>query len=220
MPAAIARSRPAQQQEAVDYRFPWTAGQTWWLGSGWHSGYGTDALDFGPLTADDPPVNSAVLAAAGGTLRMACQNDQEQRLLWIDHPNGERTGYLHLDRASVAEAVESQNLVGQVVPQGTYLGQIYRGEAKLNGQCPANFPNCTFNTLCGYGNAPHLHFIAPNRTITIDGFNIGAIGDGSAGSRFTSTNVRGGVLPDTQPPTAWLTAPISGTAISPTEDRL
>ncbi len=143
---------------------------------------------------------------------MACQNDQEQRLLWIDHPNGERTGYLHIDRLSVAEAVESQHLVGQVVPQGTYLGQIYRGEAKLNGQCPANFPSCTFNTICGYGSAPHLHFIAPNRTITIDGFNVGAIGDGSAGSRFTSTNVRGGVLPDTQPPVAWLTAPISGTA--------
>ena len=211
---------PATQHEAVDYRFPWTAGQTWWLAGSWHSGYGSDALDFGPYTAEDPAINSAVLAAAGGTLRMACQNDQEQRLLWIDHPNGERTGYLHIDRQSVAEALESQNLVGQVVPQGTYLGQIYRGEVKLNGQCPASFPNCTFNTLCGYGSAPHLHFIVPNRTITIDGFNIGAMGDGSAGSHFTSTNVRVGSLPDTQPPTAWLTEPLSGTAISPVEDRL
>ncbi len=217
---AAATLGPAAQQEAVDYRFPWTAGQTWWLAGSWHSGYGSDALDFGPYTAVDPPINSAVLAAAGGTLRMACQNDQEQRLLWIDHPNGERTGYLHIDRQSAAAALENQNLVGQVVPQGTYLGQIYRGEAKLNGQCPANFPNCTFNTLCGYGSAPHLHFIVPNRTITIDGFSIGAMGDGSAGSNFTSTNVRGGILPDTQPPTAWLTAPLSGTAIYPIEDRL
>ncbi|MFN8465641.1 MAG: hypothetical protein U0X20_08835 [Caldilineaceae bacterium] len=211
---------PAARQEAVDYRFPWTAGQTWWLAGSWHSGYGSDALDFGPYTAEDPPINSAVLAAAGGTLRMACQNDQEQRLLWIDHPNGERTGYLHIDRQSAAEAVENQNLVGQVVAQGTYLGQIYRGEVKLNGQCPANFPDCRFNTLCGYGSAPHLHFISPNRTITIDGFNIGAMADGSAGSNFTSTNERRGILPDAQPPTAWLTAPVSGTAISPAEDRL
>ncbi len=217
---AAAAAGPAAQQTAADYRFPWTAGQTWWLGSTWHAGYGSDALDFGPYTAEDPPTNSAILAAAGGTLRMACQNDQEQRLLWIDHPNGERTGYLHVDRASVAAAVENQNLVGQVVPQGTYLGQIYRGAAKIDGQCPANFPNCTFNTLCGYGSAPHLHFIAPNRTATIDGLNIGAIGDGTAGSRFTSTNVRGGVLPDTQPPAAWLTTPVSGTAVSPREDRL
>ena len=211
---------PAVQQADVGYLFPWSAGQTWWLAGSWHSGYGSDALDFGPYAAEDPPINSAVLAAAGGTLRMACQNDQEQRLLWIDHPNGERTGYLHIDRQSVAGAIESQNLVGQVVPQGTYLGQIYRGEVKLNGQCPASLPTCTFNTLCGYGSTPHLHFIVPNRTITIDGFNIGAMGDGSAGSRFTSTNVRSGILPDTQPPAAWLTAPVSGTAISPSEDLL
>ena len=151
---------PAAQQETVPYRFPWTAGQTWWLAGSWHSGYGSGAST---LARTPPKIRRSTrpCCAAGGTLRMACQNDEEQRLLWIDHPNGERTGYLHIDRQSVAEAVENQNLVGQVVPQGTYLGQIYRGEAKLNGQCPANFPNCTFNTLCGYGSAPHLHLSLP-----------------------------------------------------------
>jgi murein DD-endopeptidase MepM/ murein hydrolase activator NlpD len=212
---------PSAQQEELNYRFPWTAGQTWWLGSGWHTGYGQDALDFSPLTDADPSTNSAVLAAAGGTLRMACQADGEQRLLWIDHPNGERTGYLHLDRASVATAVESQGLIGQVVPQGTYLGVVYRGDAKTDGQCPANFPNCTFNTLCGYGNAAHVHFLAPNRSIKLDGFNIGDIGAGALGNRFISSNTRAGSMADTQAPAAWLMAPVTDSVtISPHEDQL
>lgn len=226
---------------AENYRFPWTAGQAWWLGGGWHSGYGADALDFGPYTAADPATNSAVLAAAGGVLRMACQNDGEQRLLWIEHPNGERTGYLHLDRASVAAAVEARDLVGQVVTQGTLLGTLYRGEAKIDGSCPANFPNCTFNTICGYGNAPHIHFILPNRTVTVDGYAAADLGSGKAGSRFTSSNTRQDapvtptpsptptatptpsptptLAPDTAPPTALLVEPISGSlSITPAQD--
>ncbi len=217
--------KPAGQAEAVDYRFPWPAGQSWWLGGGWHSGWGSDALDFGPLTDEDPPTNSAVLAAASGTLRMACQNDDEQRLLWIEHANGERSGYLHMDRASVQAAVEEPGLVGQSIVQGTYLGLVYRGEAKTGGQCPANFPDCTFNTLCGYGNAPHLHFLAPSRTIMIDGYPIAALGDSQAGTLFTSSNMRGGppsdTQPDMQPPSVQLRRPLTeSTTLSPTSDQL
>ena len=60
-------------------------------------------------------------------------NDSEQRLLWIEHPNGERTGYLHLDRASVDAAVEDKGLSGQVVPQGMYLGTLYTESAITTG---------------------------------------------------------------------------------------
>lgn len=208
---------PGTQAEAQPYLFPWAAGQTWWFGGSWHGGYGANALDFGPYSVALD--QAGVLASAGGTLRMACQNDSEQRLLWIEQPNGERTGYLHLDRASVAAAVENNQLVGRHVDQGTFLGTLYRGNTKTDGVCPPSYPDCTFSTICGYGRNPHLHFVLPTRDITVDGISADAIGNGQAGDRFTSSNRPLDATPDVEPPAAVITWPISGSVtLAPAQD--
>lgn len=161
------------------FLFPWTAGQTWRVSQGWHSG----AIDFFPIAYSNPAVNGAVLAMGGGTLSQVC-NDGEQAHLRINHGNV-TSGYLHLD----AHTVRAHDL-NQLIPRGRLLGLLYDGDAffEPNAYC-SGYSGWQFSTPCGCGTGPHLHFSSSNTGITVDGHNLGAVGV-SVRSSFTSSNVR------------------------------
>ena len=111
---------------------PWEAGQSWRLTNGPHSGGA--ALDFQPPDAGGKACETFssaywVVASAGGTVTSISNG------LEIDHGNGLKTGYLHLQ--------EKQMASGRV-DAGDRLGKA--------GCCPEGYSSTCFAT------APHLHF--------------------------------------------------------------
>lgn len=149
------------------HRFPWREGVAWWATQGWHEGF---ALDFQPAY----DVSTAVLATQSGILREICR-DGFQSLLQIDHADGMQTYYMHV---RVGGSVR-RNLLDQPVEQGQLLGYLYAGQ---RGQTP-----------CGRAFTPHLHFIASDPALILDGVALEDIAVVATCCKspptFTSTNV-------------------------------
>ena len=161
------------------YKFPWTNGQYWKKTNGWHP---NDAIDFAPTSG----ASWNVLAAGSGYASIIC-NDGYQVTFSISNSDG-NTRYLHLDAASAQTQLNGTQLSG-----GETLSTLYNGTAKVNGACdPAVYLNLQWNTTCGCGTARHLHFGAPNRSITIDGFSIENVAASPNETWYQSTNSGGG----------------------------
>lgn len=162
----------------VDYLFPWTSGQNWYKTQGWHSG---NSLDFQPVTRTNPAIHFAVLAAAGGKLTRICggpgTNDPYQTILQIEHADG-TTKYTHLDANSIR-----QDLLGQNVVRGQFLGLLYNGTQGGGG-------GYQYSTPCGYGTAVHLHFTLPRQDLTIDGQNANSVSASAFATQYRSSNTR------------------------------
>ena len=115
--------------------FPWEAGTSWRLTNGPH-GAAKEALDFQPADASGRSCDSGfssstwVVAAAGGRV-IDRSNGME-----IDHGNGFRTGYLH---------VQEKQVTSGSVDAGDRLGKV---------SC---CPDGGFTSFC-WATAPHLHF--------------------------------------------------------------
>lgn len=102
---------------APDWSLPFAAGQRWSAGAP-HANSGNTvgargALDFGPLSGGD----RRVLTIAPGTVyQLTCGSGS---YLGVNHAGGWQSTYYHL--------VNYQNqLIGQYVPSGTYLGDVGR----------------------------------------------------------------------------------------------
>ncbi|HEY8922914.1 MAG TPA: M23 family metallopeptidase [Polyangia bacterium] len=177
-PAAAPASSPAPA--VTELHLPWSAGETWFLTSGPHSGKRA-ALDFAP-----PHVNPRtgkiyedacsrkrgdaywVRAAADGhfsaVLRASCPCVQ------IEHDDGTTTNYFHLRRSSVKKLGFK---VGDPVKAGQAIGH----------------PSCEIGPkVCGTTHAPsgvHVHFHRTNAAtgarlpadgMVISGWKVKAIG--------------------------------------------
>jgi murein DD-endopeptidase MepM/ murein hydrolase activator NlpD len=164
--ANLTRELPAV---AGEYRFPWPAGGIWWAVNGWHDG---NALDFQPALEE---AGSSVLAAEAGRLREVCR-DGFQSLLMIEHGDGHRTYYLHLQPSIEVR----HSLLDQDIERGQYLGELIQFDR--------------FNWACGYGYSQHLHFIVDDRTLVINGFSVEAIAANASccknPPRYVSSNHR------------------------------
>ncbi len=158
---------------ASNHLFPWTNGQEWYKTQGWHLG---DAIDFQPVVRTDPSVHFAVLASEAGALSEIC-NDGTQSMLQVSHSDG-TTQYLHLDAGTIA-----RELLGQNVVRGQYLGLLYNGTE-------GGHDDYQYDTPCGYGTAVHLHFVFPNRTTTIDGYNANDVSSSQFATKYRSSNIR------------------------------
>lgn len=150
--AAVSAVVEPLQTNVEGWRLPWSAGETWYLTSGPHSGRRA-ALDFAPPNFDpktNKPFPSScsrqrsqqywVRAVAPGrvssVLRAGCP------LVQIEHADGTATNYFHLDRKSVREIGLA---VGDVVQSGQILGH----------------PSCeTGPRACGstHASGVHVHF--------------------------------------------------------------
>jgi Peptidase family M23/von Willebrand factor type A domain len=146
---ASAETDPSEQP--IGLWFPWEAGTSWRLTNGPH-GSAKDALDFQPADAAgvgcDVEFSSStwVVAAAGG--RVINRSDG----LEIDHGNGFRTGYLH---------VQEKEVTSGSVDAGDRLGKV---------SC---CPDGGFTSFC-WATAPHLHFytVSNGRRQGIVGINL------------------------------------------------
>jgi hypothetical protein len=126
-------------EQPIGLWLPWEAGTSWRLTNGPHGssndGHG-HALDFQPADAAGVSCDSGfsssywVVASAGGRVL------DRSNGLEIDHGNGLRTGYLHLQ--------EKQMMSGRV-DAGDRLGKV---------SC---CPDGGFTSFC-WATAPHLHF--------------------------------------------------------------
>jgi len=135
-PAATAASSAGHQ--AVAFRLPYLAGQSYPVTQGWHDSYSHHgksayAYDFGL------PMGTPVVAAAAGVVAYAASGhkgcgDESLRsaanFVTIYHPDGTATLYAHLSRVTAH--------VGDVVQSGQVIG--YSGKT--------GYTNCE----------PHLHF--------------------------------------------------------------
>lgn len=115
-----------------------------------------DGIDFAVPNfrwMDDPARHVYVLAVADGTVsstrdghpdrNTACRGDAN--FVWVDHPNGYRSGYFHMKRGSVAVAP------GQAVKAGDRLGVV--GSS-------------------GCSESPHLHFeLKDGEGVDVDPFH-------------------------------------------------
>ncbi|MCP4540830.1 MAG: M23 family metallopeptidase [Chloroflexi bacterium] len=156
----------------IAHKFPWRNGHTWKLTKGWHGdGFQVqNNIDFAPVgsASDD------VLASATGVLQTSCNrsDDSVQVAFHINHADGSKTEYLH-----IAKSTARLDLVGQSISQGQYLGDIYHAY--------------NFNTPCGYGSGPHLHFGLSDTTVDIDGYAANTVGNSAYGTEFVSSNDSG-----------------------------
>jgi len=75
----------------------------------------------------------------------------------------------------------SDKLMGRMVRQGQYLGELW------NPNPGGNLPS----GACGSGHSPHLHFVLPSKTTVIDGVSADTMGsDARLGVPYTSSNIR------------------------------
>ncbi len=167
------------QLSAVEYLFPWSAGEKWRRTRGyapvfWHtnsgqmSSYGS-ALDFTPDRA------APVVAAAPGTLIRYCRDDYQSALKITDE-NGYTSRYLHIATSSIPGQI-----IGKQVARGQFLGKLYDGTQGRHG-------DLRFDTSCGRGTIIHLHFDFPTQSMKINGRNARDVA-ASAGP-YKSANTR------------------------------
>lgn len=164
--------------EAV-YSFPWTHNQNWAKTQGFHSNNIGYSLDFSPR--DNASLN--VLAIGNGTLSTLCYspNDPYQAMVVVNHPDGARSGYLHVAKESVPSSLFNQN-----ISKGTVIGSLYTGTVtyKPHPDC-ANLTGLRYSTACGCGYAIHLHFEA-NRLLNLQGYAMQAVSGSGNGTKFTA----------------------------------
>lgn len=172
-------------------KFPWDKSQSWPLTCCWHSG---NSLDFG--AGSIPADQRWVLAASDGTVPAEVCNDSYQTVLNLMSDSG-NTGYMHLSTNSVP-----RDIIGQVVVQGRQLGVVYDGRVFDHGVCTYR-PNMQWNTRCGCGTGPHLHWTVPSRDAIVDGRTI------SCSPPFVSTNERITSNPNIRPNPPSLQSPTS-----------
>lgn len=163
----------------LDYRFPWTGGDTWLKTQGFHYntlGYSLDFIPNGNLPK--------VRAIETGILTPIC-DDGYQAMLKVDH-GAVDSGYLHLDSTTIPTDSYNQNIM-----RGTYLGDLFNDWVIFNPH-----PDCTdignyqFATPCGCGYGMHLHFEVSSQ-IEIQGYTLQSISDSPYGTPYTSTNSSG-----------------------------
>jgi murein DD-endopeptidase MepM/ murein hydrolase activator NlpD len=113
-----------------------------------------------------------VLAADGGIVTEVC-NDGEQATYQIFHHDAETTRYLHLAANSIDPSID-----GQTIPRGWWLGNLYDGTVGA-GPCTINGNPalCQFNTPCGLGSGPHLHFEISDMNATVNSWPISIVGN-------------------------------------------
>jgi murein DD-endopeptidase MepM/ murein hydrolase activator NlpD len=164
----------------MNYSFPWTGGDIWKLTQG-ASGHFTNlgfSYDFSP----NSNTNLDVLAIETGILEPhTCYlNDTEQAMVFIKHPNGDKSGYLHLSKSSIPN-----NLFNKTVPKGQVIGKLYTGTSKSNPN-PActDLANYRYATPCGCGYGVHLHFEV-NKLIDIQGQSLPSL---KVNNNYTSDN--------------------------------
>ncbi|MBN8595701.1 MAG: S8 family serine peptidase [Anaerolineae bacterium] len=161
--------------DRIDYLFPWTQGTSWAKTWGWHDG---NAIDFAPRGS----ATTTVLATISGKLRVFC-NDGYQASISIDDNNGVGLAtYLHVSATSLLPYLN-----GQYVARGRYLGVLYSG---TQGAQMVDGTHYQYWTTCGRGTGTHLHFILPNRDVTIDGQPANSVANASNNVTFQSTNQR------------------------------
>lgn len=115
---------------SLEYRFPWTANQTWYKNGGFHDGL---AIDFQPQTS-----NFDVLAASDGTLDISCGPDAGGQV-WLSVGSAV---YGHIDADTVPT-----NLLAKQIARGQKIGELF--DPNSGGR---------FDTRCGNGDASHLHY--------------------------------------------------------------
>lgn len=169
------------QTVTMSFLFPWTANQRWYKTQGWHGGSWPNALDLQPSARGynlDISREFAVLAAERGRLEVNC-NDGTTISLVVFHPNGQGTLYVHMDARTFR-----RDLVGKQIDKGQYLGHLYRTGNTNNGV------GGSYRTGCGYGEAAHLHFALPTRSMTINGFSAESVSSALFATLYTSANQR------------------------------
>jgi len=192
--ASAAAAAPPPAPLMTELHLPWSAGETWFLTSGPHSGRRA-ALDFAPPNLNPRtgrPYDDAcsrkrgdgywVRAAADGhfsaVLRASCPCVQ------IQHDDGTTTNYFHLRRSSVKKLGYK---VGDAVQAGQALGH----------------PSCEVGPkVCGTTHAPsgvHVHFHRTNAVtgarlpadgMVISGWKVKAIGRERDGMMTKGDEVR------------------------------
>jgi murein DD-endopeptidase MepM/ murein hydrolase activator NlpD len=178
--------KPSEQSpnQTLNFLFPWTTGHRWYKTQGWHGGNPSpwmNSLDFQP-TARGSNLNLsqdfAVLASEQGRLEVNC-NDGLTLSLVIYHPNGQMSGYVHLDARNYRS-----DLIGKQIQRGQYLGYLYRTGNTNNGVGGA------YSTACGNGQAAHLHFVLPTRSMNINGYSAESVSAAAFATIYTSSNNR------------------------------
>lgn len=170
----------------LTYSFPWPNQQTWKKTQGFHYQNIGYSIDFAPISG----ASIKVLSIETGVLSTMCYNsDPYQVMLKVTHPNGDVSGYLHLDKNSVI--AKSAPMFNKTISKGYFLGNLYTGSAKYNPPAACLNGTYKFATPCGCGTATHLHFES-NHLITVQGTSLGTISSASNGTQYKSNN---GALP-------------------------
>jgi hypothetical protein len=169
------------QQVNASYSFPWTGGQDWAKTQGFHYNNLGYSLDFAPRNG----ASNNVLAIESGVFSPYCYiaADPYQAMVVVSHSNGDKSGYLHLDKASIPSS-----LFNQSIPKGRIIGSLYTGSAIDNpASACTDITNYKFATACGCGYGTHLHF-ETNNLITIQGYSLSSISSSANGTIYTSDN--------------------------------
>ena len=176
---------PTLRMGAPNYSLPWRLGQSWSLTQGTHS-VATDkyALDFAPNTG----ASNDVLAMEAGLLTASCyrSDDPIQAMVLIRHSNGDYSGYLHLDKASVTNS--SAGKFNTSISKGTKLGGIYTGTGHVNPLPLGCDSSMRFYSPCGCGTGPHLHLSLTKTDMYIQGMSQRAIDEAPGDYSFISNN--------------------------------
>lgn len=197
------------------FLFPWDKSQTWRYTYGWHGGTNL-SLDFAPSNV--AANNTWVLASLSGTINMVCGGvgyDTNQIAVNLNTTSGITT-YRHIEYNTYI----SQNINNQTIPQGKKISLLYngnQGSGYYNTSVAYPWPSCVqgsspscvyiqYNTYCGAGTGPHVHWTVPTKPFTVEGWTVGLDGiwtkSGQAnrgvGSSFTSSNPP---IIDNTPPT-------------------
>jgi murein DD-endopeptidase MepM/ murein hydrolase activator NlpD len=148
--AILGANPAAEAASTVNYKFPWSAEQSW----GWWQGWHTSAHDLGTTSTD-----RRVLAAADGVVS-AVYTCALSAFVDLKHADGAVFRYLHLDKYSIDTGTVR---VGARVPQGFVLG-VVKPDTWEDG-------NCGYTTQSpGWA---HVHWVMPtDRPFTIDGWTI------------------------------------------------
>lgn len=204
LPESFSRQILPKRQLAAagtTFLFPWDKSQQWWYSYTWH-GSTSLALDFAPVNV--LPANTWVLASAAGTTTMVC-GDSYQAAIDLVTPGG-TMDYRHVDYKTYM----AQNINAKPVTQGQKISLLYNGKVgegyydtsttyPWNSCTKGSSPNCVyiqFNTYCGSGTGPHVHWTLPGKPFTVDGWTVGVDAiwrmsgqpNRSKGAKFNSTN--------------------------------
>ena len=160
---------PTVSAGATDYSFPWTNGQQYYIGQGWHGDYtyygrndngtfygtpnGVNVSGFG---LDMQPYNGAstdVLAPVSGTIQRSCVDIRQSHLKF------EKMGILHIATSGITNATS--------VTKNQKIGNVFNPAPYFNvGQ--------TYSGLCGTTGKTHLHIsILDNQIIDGNSFSYG-----------------------------------------------